>query len=282
MQYFLLCPRKDLTNLIYYALAHTAKKYAIEVHALCVMSDHYHTVVTDTQGVLPKFLQEFHRLVAMGVKHIHHWEHQVWDSDATSEVALELDAVIEKIAYVMANPVAAGAVERAELWPGAKILLADLGRGSIEATRPNFYFSSKNPQWEEKITLPITLPPMIAQEDGAKFRGMVGAELASLEVKAHAKIRRQGRRFLGAARAMQISPMDRAKTPRPKGKLNPMFAVGRGNAEALEACIAVYRAFLKQYYEALEKWRAGDRDAVFPAGTWWMRVFHKAKTADMA
>jgi hypothetical protein len=36
------------------------------------------------------------------------------------------------------------------------------------------------------------------------------------------------------------------------------------------------RAFRASYRAALERWRAGIRDAVFPAGTWWMRAFHGA------
>jgi putative transposase len=36
------------------------------------------------------------------------------------------------------------------------------------------------------------------------------------------------------------------------------------------------RHFRAQYRAALERWRGGQRDAVFPFGTWGMRVTHAA------
>ncbi len=282
LRHYLLVPSEALTNLFQYILAYVAKKYGIQVHALCVMSDHFHIVLTDTRGMLPRFLQEFNRIVAMGVKEIHGWEDQVWESKPTREILLRKpQAIIEAIAYVMANPVAAGSVKYSYQWPGAITLPHALGNGVIKATRPSFYFDPKNPQWEEEMTLTLTLPPHVSQEEAATFRRQVAVELMRLEKSAHGEAREKGWSFLGAVRVMRQSPRDRAKTPKPRVERNPTFAVGRGNAEALKEAIESERAFVNHYYRALEKWRAGDRDVVFPAGTWWMRVFHKAKTADM-
>jgi putative transposase len=66
------------------------------------------------------------------------------------------------------------------------------------------------------------------------------------------------------------------------GLLNPTFAVGREQEGAWRAAAAVVRAFRTSYGSALGRWCAGIRDAVFPAGTWWMRVFHSAGVPDAA
>jgi hypothetical protein len=34
---------------------------------------------------------------------------------------------------------------------------------------------------------------------------------------------------------------------------------------------------MAQYARALRAWTAGDRNACFPVGTWWMRVCHGAR-----
>ena len=73
-RYFLLRPDSAITQLIIYTLTVTARRYGILVHALCVMSTHLHLVVTDTRGELPRFLQQFHRLVALGTKVLRAWE----------------------------------------------------------------------------------------------------------------------------------------------------------------------------------------------------------------
>ena len=38
------------------------------------------------------------------------------------------------------------------------------------------------------------------------------------------------------------------------------------------------REFLQEYREALDRWNAGQRDVVFPAGTVRMRLRHKVPT----
>jgi REP element-mobilizing transposase RayT len=50
---FLLRPDDALNNAFLYCLARAADTYGVEVHAFCVMSNHYHLVLTDPQGVLP-------------------------------------------------------------------------------------------------------------------------------------------------------------------------------------------------------------------------------------
>ena len=55
-RHFLLRPDAVITNLILYALAVSAPRFGIQVHALCAMSTHLHLVVTDERGVLPSFL----------------------------------------------------------------------------------------------------------------------------------------------------------------------------------------------------------------------------------
>jgi putative transposase len=40
------------------------------------------------------------------------------------------------------------------------------------------------------------------------------------------------------------------------------------------------REFRRAYFTALELWRRGARDVLFPAGTWWLRVFHGVAVAN--
>src|SRR6185437_5455657 len=129
-RHLLLRPDAAITQLLVYALGVSTRRFGVEVHALCAMSTHLHLVVTDEQGVLPRFLQFFHRLVALGTKVLRKWEGPVWDHEATSVVQiLTPAAVVEKIAYVLANPVSAGLVRHAREWPGAKVDVSEIGRG---------------------------------------------------------------------------------------------------------------------------------------------------------
>lgn len=280
LRHLLLRPDAAMTRLIIYALAVSALRYRIQVHAICAMSTHMHIVATDSQGRLPAFLQFFHRLVALGTKVLRAWEGPVWDHEQTSVVRLlTREAVIQEIAYTIANPVAAGLVRHAHEWPGAKVLVTELGRGVLRAKRPDVYFDATNPEWPDEAVLPIALPPDINEVEAEHFRRAVAAELAREEAAARARVRPES--ILGPQRAACESPCARATSFEPLRKRNPTFAVGRGNAIARNIAAVGVRSFRAAYRVALEQWRAGVRDVVFPAGTWLMKVFHAANVDDL-
>jgi len=282
-RHLLLRPDAAITQLLVYALGVSTRRFGVEVHALCAMSTHLHLVVTDEQGVLPRFLQFFHRLVALGTKVLRKWEGPVWDHEATSVVQiLTPAAVVEKIAYVLANPVSAGLVRHAREWPGAKVDVSEIGRGVLCAKRPTVYLDPKNPKWPEQATLPLTLPPGIPPDRAEYFRRDIAAELERQEAQAHTEVLRQGRRFLGAQRALMVSPYDRATSYEALRGRNPTFAAGRGQVGAWRAAATAVRVFRASYRAALERWCAGVRGIRFPVGTWWMRVFHGAHMNDVA
>jgi putative transposase len=225
--------------------------------------------------VLPQFLQFFHRILALGTKVLRVWEGPVWDHEPTSVVRLTTqEAVVQKIAYTLANPVAAGLVRHASEWPGAKVLIDQLGVGVLRAARPGVYLDPTNPAWPEEATLEVKLPPGIGAGEADDFRREVAAELARQEADAHAELSGQG--VLGEGRAGSVSPHERATSPEPPRACNPTFASGRGGADAWRCAVAAVRAFRAAYRVALAQWREGVRDVVFPEGTWWMRVFHAA------
>ncbi|HEY7725075.1 MAG TPA: hypothetical protein VH880_07070, partial [Anaeromyxobacteraceae bacterium] len=61
---FLLKPSKTTTDVFLYLLAVAARRFGIEVHAFCVLSNHFHLVVTDPHARLPAFHQFLDALVA--------------------------------------------------------------------------------------------------------------------------------------------------------------------------------------------------------------------------
>jgi hypothetical protein len=237
------------------------------------MSTHEHLIVTDTAGQLPRFLQEFHRLLALGIKVLRKWEGAVWDHEKTSVVELLTgQAVIEKLAYVMANPVAAGLVHTASQWPGITTSPEQLGRGRWTAMRPDFYFDGDNPAWPQVAALSLTTPACDTHEP--ELRVMVAKELEHAEREARAGVSAKGWKVIGRDRVTRLCPYDRARSWEPLRSRNPTFAVGRGQREAVAQAVATLREFRRMYREAIERWRTGLRDAAFPVGTWLMCWLH--------
>lgn len=274
----LLRPDPELNNYYTYCLAVLAERYDIRVHAAVLMSTHEHLIVTDVRGQLPCFIRELHRLIALGIKTLRKWEGAVWDHKKTSVVELCTPAaVIEKMAYAIANPVAAGLVRRAHQWPGVTVRADDLGRQCRTAKRPDVYFDSDNPLWPSLATLELAMPDLSMPD--ADVRDAVASEVEQLEHAARETVGARGWQCLDAKRVARLSPYKRAKSVEPVGDRNPTFAVGRGQREAFFHAVLTLREFRRAYRFALERWRSLSRDIVFPYGTWLMRALHQAATA---
>ncbi len=57
-------PCKATRSSVVYLVAEAAQRYGVQVHALCVLSNHLHMVITDTRGNYPAFLCQVHKLIA--------------------------------------------------------------------------------------------------------------------------------------------------------------------------------------------------------------------------
>lgn len=263
-----------MNELYIYLLAVIAGRHGVLVHGVTLMSTHEHLVVTDVRGCLPRFLAELHRMVALCVKVLRKWEGEVWDGGKTSVVELRTtEAIIEKLAYIAANPVAAGLVRRPGDWPGITTLPKDLGQATWSAQRPTVYLDETNASWPPSATL-IMSPLSRSDVTEQQIRNAVETELKGLESEARASWQAKGWTVVAARQLQRLSPFKRAKSWEPLRALNPTFAVGRGQRRAFFAAAKVLHEFRLAYREALVAWRCGIRDAVFPRATWLMRAVH--------
>jgi putative transposase len=183
-RYFLLNPdqARELEQAYWYCLGLAARRFGVVVHAGCLMSTHSHEVVTDVRGVLPQFLQEFHRLLALCTKALRGWPGEVFDKRSTGQHALLTpEATIESLAYLIANPVEAGAVRYAKDWPGAHTLPRDIGSRIVKVTRPAHYFDPDNAAWPDVVELRLEMPTDLELDYGT---ALAQARIAA-RVKAH-------------------------------------------------------------------------------------------------
>jgi hypothetical protein len=226
-------------------------------------------VVTDPGARLPEFLQIMHRLVAAAMNtHLGRVEN-LWAAEASSVVQLDHpDDVLDKLAYSIVNPVAAGLVKDPRDWPG--VITTRFGE-TLVAERPAVFFRESG-HMPERIRLVCTLPPVLHHLglDGAakRLRMLVQESLR----RAKSLVRSQGRGFLGAD-GVRTMPIDRhATTPEPIQKRRPSFASRDPNRR--RAALRQVRIFRTAYRVAFDCWRAGQRAVRFPEGTYQLRVVH--------
>jgi len=267
---FLLRPSNRTTNPIFmYLLAVAARRYDIQVHAFCVMSNHFHLVVTDPHARLPAFHQLLDALVARALNAaLGRWE-AFWAPNSYSAVRLaSADDIVDKAAYALANPVAAGLVGAGSAWPGLWSPPDRIGGDALVARRPQQFFDPKGALPDE-IALELTVPPGF--EDAEQFRRALGAGLAAREAEARSVWTPRGG-FAGIRRILAKQPSTRPQTREPHRTMKPrVAAMDRWKRMEVLGRLA---DFLNAYRDAWKAWREGTADVVFPFGTYHLRVVH--------
>jgi REP element-mobilizing transposase RayT len=270
---FLLVPRGKCRQIFHYCLAYAVERTGVEVHAVVVMSNHYHLVVTDPSGVLPVFVECLNKMVAKCMNAaLGRWEN-FWASEQASYVRLlDDDAVIDKVAYTLCNPVAAALVKKGKNWPGIRFARP----GAYPVHRPEGFFREEGCMPKSLVLTLVT--PSLGELSRRDAQDRIDEAVVQLEEKVRGQVLAEGRTFLGARAVMRQDPFDSPATREPRRGLSPRVATRNKwlRIEALTRCAE----FLRQYREALATWCAENRDAVFPVGTYLMRHRHRVRCAE--
>ena len=301
---FLLRPEKALDDGFLYVFLVGAKKFAIAIHGLVVLSNHYHLVATPTRRNLPRFVHWIHLHMAKLVNVRRRRSGAVWSSvDKTSVVHLaDADAVLRELVYTAVNPVEAGLVPTPAEWPGVRTLPAQVGT-TLVAERPAFYFRSEADAAGEaasdgeggeggegarrgargaavlpaRIEVELTRPPQFAGLTDPEFRALFARAVDESVAGIHAARQAAGRPgFLGVWGVLAQEPESTPGGPgTPDFSLSPTVAC-RDKWRRIE--LLQQRAeFLAEYRVAWGAFREGNRNVRFPEGTYGPCVLYGAR-----
>jgi hypothetical protein len=183
-------------------------------------------------------------------------------------VALQTtDDILDKMAYVLANPVVAGLVRRGAEWPGLWSSPAILGTGARLVKRPDHYFRKEGPT---PSTVPLESSCPVGFDSVEELRSRLTEELVRREDQAARDLAAKGRAFLGVRTVLAQNPLARPASVEPRRGLKPRVAA-RDKWKRIEA-IGRLKSFLAAYREAWRAFKDGARGAIFPEGTYWLRV----------
>jgi putative transposase len=262
---FLLRPSKVTNAVFAYVLALASRRYGVDVHAYCVLSNHYHLVVTDPLARLPAFQQYLDGTVARAVNALLGHREDFWGPPSYTAVTLgSSQDIVEKAAYVLFNPVAAGLVSCGRKWPGLWSSPRTIG-SEVQVPRPTHYFSNSGGQ-PQSIGFSLSAPPGF--QSAQAFREALENALAACQAASASA----GKSFLGVRRVLAQRPFARPRSREPLRTLRPRVAA-RDSQRRIELLVGL-KLFLDAYREALSVWRDDRERALFPAGTYLMRVAH--------
>ncbi len=279
-------PALDLVRRAFvYCVGWAAGLYGVQIHALVVLSNHWHAVVTLREANLSDFAHRVHLFVSKLLNVAQHEGENLWSTRSYSAVLLPTrEDVLDKLVYVICNAVAGNLVDRPEEWPGLRTTAGDVGATVLVAQRPTWFFRQPRPDPETgeideaqvvtpgEVKVEITKPPQFADLEDEQFRALlqeaVDARLAELRAK-------RTRPPLGVDKILAQDPLSRPGPALPDRGVSPRVAC-KDKWRRIEL-LRTLRAFFVRYRLAWEQWRAAGteearRAVVFPAGTYWMRV----------
>ena len=274
----LLRPSRRLNQLIEYVVAVLTQRYRIELHALCVMSNHVHDVASDPDGQIVEFRRDLHALLARAVNAMHGDFESVWSREPTCRVTcVEPEDALDKIAYTMANPVAAHLVEHGHSWPGVRMAWPHKPR---TVRRPPGFFREREEggTWPETATLELHRPPGYEHLSDEELAAVIRRALFEREESARKSARASGRRFLGRRQVLAQPRTSYPATSEMRFGLRPTVAAGSRWARIEK--LREDRAWLDRYEAAMARFRAGELSVNFPYGTWKLRMYYRVVCED--
>jgi len=164
-----LTPGSRLNGLFWYLFAVGAQQFGLQVHALVVMSTHYHAIVTDPRGRIPAFEQWLHSLLARAVNQLRGRTDTFWGGrQGGRQVIADALALRDALVYVWNNPTKAGLVRRGKQWPGVRTtphqMLASMGAHEVKVIeRPKGFFDQAGGM-PETVELALSVPAMLLDQ----------------------------------------------------------------------------------------------------------------------
>lgn len=272
-QTFLLSPREETDQIIRYVVAVMAQRWNIDLHALMVMSNHWHPCLTDNDAKIVDFQRDCHNFIARALNVTYGDSENMWaGSQQSSRVeCTDGKALLKQIAYAMANPVEACLVRYGHSWPGVRH--AWPCKPLVIKRPPRFFRSMEDGgTWPDEVVLELKRPPGFEELSDEELAKVIKAAIFEREEKFRRQYDAEGRRFLGRRAIRRQSRYSSPRTRASRSGISPK--VSSGDRWRRQERLNANKRWLAAYREALPRWRAGDRDVVFPAGTYKMRVVH--------
>jgi putative transposase len=274
---FLLSPNKAVRRAFKYCLAIASRKFKMSIHVFNVLSNHYHIVLTETSRTvqLPKFMAWLNLHLAKILNKYHGRSENFWSSERFSAVRLVgREAILDKIVYVLTNAVKHRLVERPEQWPGLHCKATLIGEEKFFAKKPNLFFRRKS-ELPSRALLQLSIPPEFIELGLRRYQSHVIDHVNQRLDDLKDERRQNGQELFGVQRIRAQSPFDTPKQDDSGPSRHPELACK--DKSFRQKLLKEIKVFRDSYKDALNLWKNGARDVLFPMGTYLMRVFHRVR-----
>lgn len=249
---FMLLPTKEVNQAVLFWLTKSMVKYGkgIKIFAFVFMSNHFHILLQDTEGQIPKFMGYMQSNIAVSINRLLGRKGRFWSREYDDVIVDGENEFWNRYDYINANPVKAGLVAIPDHWRGVNSYNYSIKNTFIKSTginRTKFNdaqrLKKKTPttQFEETHQFTLTHP------SAWKYWSVDKRATAIKErTQTTCKIARKERLYkkpLGMKKVLQQSLLSRPK----QSKRTPRFRFFSLNKDRLKELNESYRKHVSSY-----------------------------------
>jgi REP element-mobilizing transposase RayT len=267
---------EDIVNFLGFTLGLAIQDSGQKLHAALVMSNHHHTVVTDTDAKLPKFKNKFHSFVARGVNAKRGRFDAFWSADGPCDVEQLTDLeTLEDIVYDYTNPVEAGLVKWAHQWPGFSTYGWKFGEVH-RFRRPKWFYDPDNEDVPEYVDLVLTRPDIFPELSDDELHDLIMKKVRERELEIHEELAKSPGRIMGPAKLRKQRWSRAARSFEERFNLTPKVA---STCKWIRIARLQRKAEWDLEYAIARAALLRGENPIFPYGTYWMRHFAGVRVA---
>lgn len=269
----LMRPSPELNRRIVGVLGRAQRRTGMVVHAVVVMSNHIHYLLSPTSAEqLARFMQYAQGNIAREVGRLRKWSGPFWARRYHHiQISDEDEAQIARLRYLLAHGVKEDLVAHARDWPGVHSARALAEGTDLEGVWYDWTELGERERRGEDVTRDdvkqvetLVLSPLSCWQDlpEAELRSNVVELIEAIDRTARERRQAEGSRVLGArkvCRGHRGKPKKLERSPAPR-----FHTVTR---EAWFALRDAYVEFAAQFHKAADLLRQGVRDPPFPPGS---------------
>lgn len=253
-------------------------KYGLLFHGGKQMGNHHHLDLTDVEGQRPHFKAYFHGFLARALNSLRGRTGDFWESGGSCDTVRDNDEEsIADLVYTDTNAVSAGLVRWPEQWPGFHSAGWAFGETRTFHRPQIAWFDLVDGDWPDEVTITRTRPPCLSKMSDKEATAFLKDRTRQRCVKKQHEMQKQHRRFKGSDKLRREKWWRRPGSAKDDFKVKPKVAV-RCKYRRL-AMIQRNREWEAQYLEADEAFARGNRDVVYPYGTWLQKVRYEVNVA---
>jgi REP element-mobilizing transposase RayT len=263
---FFLRPDAALNSVVLEWLARTQQRFpSVTIHAICVMSNHLHLLVCDESAELADWASYFLGNLARAVNRLRGRRGSFFERRYSAEPVLDVEALHDRLVYVVTNPVKAGLCRRARDWPGV-VLFAEarvsesvpvswIDRSGKQEAGVGGAVASGVARRVDGAVIVDPIPSLDSEEIASVAQGVEVRERSLADERSGSRPRTMTRARV-LAQSWQSAPRNPKRAPRPL-----CHAADPGLREAFARG---FEAFVSGFREASARLRDGAREIRFP------------------